>query len=120
MTTAHANSPRDVLLRLETMVLMAGFDLPLAAIREQVSSAIDLIVFQSRFSDGSRKVTHVTEVCGTESGTILTQDLFHRKTKDDTLNVTGRVPKFLDLLSDEERFQFIRIVNGGRADAAVA
>lgn len=76
LTTAHANSPRDVLSRLEVMVLMAGMDLPIAAIREQVSSAIDVIVQQTRFPCGSRKITRVTEVVGIESGTIQLQDIF--------------------------------------------
>ena len=67
LTTLHANSPRDALSRLETMVLMAGIDLPQRAIREQAASAIDLIVHQSRLRDGTRRVTHITEVTGMES-----------------------------------------------------
>jgi pilus assembly protein CpaF len=74
--TVHANSPRDVLSRVETMVMMAGMDLPITAIREQVSSAIDLIVHQARFQDGSRRITHLTEVVGMEAKVISTQDLF--------------------------------------------
>lgn len=76
LTTAHANGPRDVLSRLETMVLMAGFDLPVRAIREQISSAVDLIIHQSRLRDGSRKITHITEVQGMEGEIIVLQDLF--------------------------------------------
>lgn len=76
LTTGHANSPRDMLSRLETMVLMAGIDLPVRAIREQISSAIDLIVQQSRLRDGSRKLTHITEVQGMEGEVIVLQDLF--------------------------------------------
>ncbi|MCL6610162.1 MAG: CpaF family protein [Peptococcaceae bacterium] len=76
LTTGHANSPRDMLSRLETMVLMAGMDLPMRAIRDQVASAIDLIIQQSRFRDGTRKVTHVTEVQGMEGDVIVLQDLF--------------------------------------------
>lgn len=76
LTTAHANSPRDVLSRLETMVLMAGMELPVKAIREQISSAIDLIVQQSRVWDGSRKITYITEVQHMEGNTIILQDLF--------------------------------------------
>jgi len=76
LTTGHANSPRDMLSRLETMVLMAGIDLPVRAIREQISSAIDLIVQQSRLRDGSRKITHITEVQGMEGEVIVLQDLF--------------------------------------------
>ncbi|MBQ3336769.1 MAG: CpaF family protein [Selenomonadaceae bacterium] len=76
LTTAHANTPRDVLSRLETMVLMAGMELPVRAVRTQVSSAIDLILQQSRIRDGTRKITHITEVQGMEGDTIVTQDLF--------------------------------------------
>mgnify|MGYP000270007970 CR=1 FL=1 len=76
LTTAHANTPRDVLSRLETMVLMAGMELPIRAVRTQVSSAIDLILQQSRIRDGTRKITHITEVQGMEGDTIILQDLF--------------------------------------------
>lgn len=76
MTTIHSNSPRDTLRRVETMVLMAGMDLPLRAIREQVSSAVDLIVHIERMRDGTRKVTQVSEVQGMEGDTILMQDIF--------------------------------------------
>ena len=76
LTTVHANSPRDALSRLETLVLMAGMELPVKVVREQVASAIDVIVQQSRFSDGSRKVTHVTEVAGMEGDTIVMTDIF--------------------------------------------
>lgn len=76
LTTLHSNSPRDTLARLETMVLMAGMELPLAAIREQIASAVDIIVHQTRFSCGSRRVTSITEVTGIESGTIQLQEVF--------------------------------------------
>ncbi|GAB6157736.1 CpaF family protein [Desulfotomaculum varum] len=76
LTTGHANSPRDMLSRLETMVLMAGMDLPVRAIREQISSAINLIIQQNRFRDGTRKITHITEVQGMEGEVIVLQDLF--------------------------------------------
>jgi pilus assembly protein CpaF len=76
MTTIHSNSPRDTLRRIETMVLMAGLELPLKAIREQVSSAIELIIHMERLRDGTRKVVHVAEVQGMEGDTILMQDLF--------------------------------------------
>ncbi|NKJ50361.1 hypothetical protein CIC12_27290 [Burkholderia sp. SG-MS1] len=76
LTTLHANTPRDCIARLEVMTLMAGLDLPVQAIREQITSAVDLIVQQSRFSCGSRRVTHVTEVSGMESGVITLQDVF--------------------------------------------
>jgi pilus assembly protein CpaF len=75
LTTAHANTPRDCLSRIETMVMMAGFDLPSRAIREQVSNAIDLIVQVSRLRDGSRKIIAITEVVGMEAETITTQDV---------------------------------------------
>ncbi len=76
LTTLHANSPRDALSRLETMCLMAGMDMPLSVIREQIASAIDLIVQQSRLSDGSRKITSITEVAGMEGQTIVMTDIF--------------------------------------------
>ena len=76
LTTAHANNPRDALARLENMVMMAGFELPSSAIREQIASAIDLIVQQTRLPDGSRKVVQISEVTGRESNVILLQDIF--------------------------------------------
>ena len=76
MSTGHANTPRDMLSRLETMVLMAGMDLPLRAIREQIASAVDLIVHQNRLKDGSRKIVNITEVQGMEGDVIVMQDIF--------------------------------------------
>jgi len=76
LTTVHANSPRDAIARLETLVLMAGFDLPLRVIRQQIASAVNLIVQQERLRDGSRKVTRITEVQGMEGETIILQDIF--------------------------------------------
>src|SRR5258706_11786497 len=76
LSTGHANTPKDMLRRLETMVLMTGYDLPLRAIREQMASAVDLIVHTSRLKDGSRKVVNITEVYGIEDDEILTQDIF--------------------------------------------
>jgi len=76
LTTLHANSPRDGLARLETMVLMAGMELPLTAIREQISSAVDIVVQQSRFACGARKITSIVEITGMESGKIQIQELF--------------------------------------------
>lgn len=76
LTTLHANTPRDALARLETLVLMAGMDLPITAIRDQITSAVDIIVQQSRFACGSRKVTSITEVSGMENGKIQLQELF--------------------------------------------
>jgi pilus assembly protein CpaF len=106
LTTGHANTPRDMLARLETMVLMAGMDLPVRAIREQVSSAVDLIVQQSRLKDGSRKITHITEVQGIEKDIITLQDIFVfvETGTDDKGRVTGHFkstgirPMFMDKL----------------------
>lgn len=104
LTTGHANSPRDMLARLETMVLMAGMDLPVRAIREQISAAVDLIVQQSRLKDGTRKITHITEVLGLEGDTIVLQDIFvYEQTGVDEhgklagrFKPTGIRPKFLN------------------------
>jgi pilus assembly protein CpaF len=103
MTTIHSNSPRDTLRRIETMVLMAGFELPLKAIREQVSSAIDLVVHMQRLRDGTRKVTQVAEVQGMEGDTVTMQDLFAFEQTGVTngrvmgaLKSTGLRPKFFD------------------------
>jgi len=106
LTTGHANSPRDMLSRLETMVLMAGMDLPIRAIREQIASAIDLIIHQSRLRDGSRRITHITEVQNMEGDVIVLQDLFYFKQTgvDEDGRVigefrsTGMRPKFIDRL----------------------
>jgi len=76
MTTIHANNPRELISRLETMVLMAGEDLPLKAIREQIAGAIDIIVHQARLRDGSRRVQFVTEITGMEGDVITMQDIF--------------------------------------------
>jgi pilus assembly protein CpaF len=76
LTTVHSNSPRDALSRLETLVLMAGMDLPLKVVRQQISSAIDLIVQQTRLKDGQRKVTAITEVAGMEGDTVVLTDVF--------------------------------------------
>ncbi|MCC7460375.1 MAG: CpaF family protein [Proteobacteria bacterium] len=98
LTTLHANSPRDALARLETMILMAGFDLPLRASREQIASSVDLIVYVKRFSDGSRKVTNVTEICGTDQQTIITQDLFAMDDGRKNLLFQSHPPKFFNHL----------------------
>ncbi len=107
MTTVHANSARDALSRLETMVLMAGFDLPLRAIREQVNAAIDIIVHLDRRPDGRRVVTSVTEIQGLEGDIILLQEIFHWRNNGGAngkaggeLVATGLRPKFLDKLAD--------------------
>jgi len=89
LTTTHANSPRDTVSRLETMVMMAGMDFPLKAIRDQISSAVNLIVQQARLPDGSRKITNITELCGMEGETVLMRDIFVYDTKGEK-DVQGR------------------------------
>ncbi|HEX2767532.1 MAG TPA: CpaF family protein [Candidatus Limnocylindria bacterium] len=103
MSTGHANTPRDMLSRLETMVLMAGMDLPLRAIREQISSAVDLIVHQNRLKDGSRKIVNITEVQGMEGDVIVMQDVFVFEQTDvvdgkiqGRLKATGIRPHFVE------------------------
>jgi pilus assembly protein CpaF len=107
LTTGHANSPRDMLARLETMVLMAGMDLPVRAIREQVASAVDLIVQQSRIRDGSRKIVAITEVQGMEGDMIVLQDVFTFAQEAfengkviGQIKPTGVRPKFMPKLED--------------------
>ncbi|MHB1633305.1 MAG: ATPase, T2SS/T4P/T4SS family [Acidithiobacillus sp.] len=108
LTTAHANTARDMLSRLEVMVLMAGMDLPLTAIREQIASAVDIIVQITRFSCGSRKVTSICEVTGTESGTIQLQELFTYKQRGydaegrvrGIFRATGAVPEFYEVMRE--------------------
>jgi pilus assembly protein CpaF len=110
LTTVHANSPRDSLSRLETMVLMAGMDLPVRAIREQVASAVDLVVHLSRLRDGTRRITQITEVTGMVDDVVTTQDLyvFDFRSGTDTygrakgsLRPTGVRPRFLEHLTDQ-------------------
>jgi pilus assembly protein CpaF len=105
MTTLHSNSPRDTLSRLETMTLMAGMELPVRAIREQVAAAINLVVHQERMRDGSRRVTYITEVSGMEGDVITTMDIFvFEQTGFENGKVLGRLrpsglrPKFMDKL----------------------
>lgn len=108
MTTAHANSPRDLLSRLEVMVLMAGMDMPVRVIREQISSAVDIIVHQGRFADGRRRVTSIVEVCGMEDDVVLMQSIFEFKRKgfdaegkiDGDHISTGTIPNFYTELRD--------------------
>jgi pilus assembly protein CpaF len=112
LTTIHANSSRDALSRLETLVLTAGVDLPLRAVREQISSAFDVLIQISRLVDGSRKITHITEVLRMESDVITLQDIFNAQQPDEennptagrshlltTLQCTGLKPHFLDKLA---------------------
>jgi pilus assembly protein CpaF len=99
LTTIHANSPRDALSRLETLDMTAGVELPLRAIREQVSSAFDLLVQITRLVDGSRRITHVTEVLRMESDVITLQDVFIARPPDDETASTGVGVRLLSPLS---------------------
>ena len=109
LTTLHANTPRDALARLETLILMAGMDLPIAAIREQIASAVDIVVQQSRFACGSRKVTSIAEITGMENGRIQLQELFRFEAKGFGENgkVLGQfsgcdaIPSFYDQLREQ-------------------
>jgi pilus assembly protein CpaF len=106
MTTLHANSPRDALARIETMITMAGFELPLKAMRQQIASAIDLVVQANRLQGGPRKITHITEIVGMEQDTIIMQDIYHYV--QEGINESGRAigrfeasgvrPTFMDRL----------------------
>ncbi|MEI6516667.1 MAG: CpaF family protein, partial [bacterium] len=106
LTTVHANTPRDALARLENMVMMAGFDLPSSAIREQIGSAVNLIVQQNRLVDGSRKIVAISEVTGREGTTILLQDIFLFEQKGFSpdgkvigqMVATGNIPRFVEEL----------------------
>jgi pilus assembly protein CpaF len=134
ISTVHSNSPRDVIARLETMCLMAGMDLPVRAIREQVASAIQLIVHQSRLKDGTRRITHVTEVVGMEGDVITLQDLFlfdFGMGVDEAGRFRGHIksmglrPKFIERLEDlglhldREVFEPEPFARTGRQAAAV-
>ena len=113
LTTAHANNPRDALTRLENMVMMAGFDLPSKAIREQIASALDLIVQQTRLPDGSRKIVQISEVTGRENDVILLQDIFtfNQTGMDNDGKVqgyhtaTGNIPFFVEELRQSGRLK---------------
>lgn len=106
LTTAHANNPRDMLRRLEVMVLMAGMDLPVLAIREQIASAVDIIIQQSRFGDGSRRITSITEITGIEGTTIQLNEIFRFQQNGfdnegrvkGKYEATGQVPQFYEEL----------------------
>ncbi|MBN8555045.1 MAG: CpaF family protein, partial [Deltaproteobacteria bacterium] len=106
LTTIHSNNPRDCLRRIETLVMMAGFDLPIQAIREQIASAVNLIVQLKRYSDGSRRISHITEVIGIEGDTVVTQPIFefkqtgvdeHGKVRGQ-FQPSGLIPKFVETL----------------------
>lgn len=108
ITTVHANSPRDLISRLEVMVMMAGMDLPEHAILEQITSAVQIIVQQSRFGDGSRRITHIAEITGQDSGVVQMQNIFVFKQQGFDENgkivgdfeATGRIPEFYETLRD--------------------
>jgi enamine deaminase RidA (YjgF/YER057c/UK114 family) len=102
LSTGHANTPEDMLRRLETMILMTGYELPMRAIREQIASAVDVIVHTARLRDGSRKIVSITEVLGTEDDDILTQEVFafvqtgfHDGKVEGSLRPTGIRPTFM-------------------------
>jgi pilus assembly protein CpaF len=104
LSTVHANSPRELLSRLEVMVLMSGVELPVSAIREQIASSVHLIAHQARFACGTRRITHITEVTGLVAGTVQTQDIFRFEPVDDRgrqsgqggFQATGHIPQFLE------------------------
>src|SRR5581483_3674210 len=106
LTTIHANAPRDAIARVETMIMMAGFELPLKAMRQQVASAIDVIIQANRLQGGPRKITHITEVNGMEQDTIIMQDIYHFEQLGIDENgrafgrfmATGIRPSFMDRL----------------------
>jgi pilus assembly protein CpaF len=106
LTTLHANTPRDALARIETMIAMAGFDLPLKAMRQQVASGVDLIIQANRLQGGPRKITHITEIIGMEQDTIVMQDIYHyaqdgideRGRAYGKFEATGIRPTFMDRL----------------------
>jgi len=108
LTTAHANTPRDLISRLEVMVMMSGMDLPVQAIREQIASAVDLVVQQTRFADGSRKIVNISEVTGVEGSIVQMQDIFRYRQQGfdengrvrGTFESTGRVPEFYEELRE--------------------
>ena len=101
MTTVHANSPRDCVKRIETMILMAGFDIPLRAIREQIASALHIIVFTSRGKDGIRRITEITEITGMEGDTITMAPVYTCQSGNTELPhfvATGYIPVFIEHL----------------------
>jgi pilus assembly protein CpaF len=106
LTTVHANNPRDSLARLENLVMMAGFDLPSSAIRDQIASAVNIIVQQNRLVDGSRKITQISEITGREGPVVLMQDIFVFEqegfTEDGKIKgrykATGNIPSFVEEL----------------------
>ena len=110
LTTGHANSPYDMMNRLETMVLMAGMDLPVRAIREQIASAVHIVVQQARLSDGSRRITNVTEIVGMDlDGRLILEDIFEYKQRGvgpdgkviGEMVLTGYIPSFIPDLVEQ-------------------
>jgi pilus assembly protein CpaF len=127
MTTVHCNGPRDALSRLETMVLMAGYDLPVRAIREQIASALHLIMHLDRMPDGRRVVTSLTELQGMEGDTILLQEVFRYRnlpSRDGKptgeLAATGLRPKFMDKLNEIGIELPAKVFHAQRTTAAAA
>jgi pilus assembly protein CpaF len=106
MTTLHANTPRDAVARMETMIMMAGFELPIKAMRQQIASAVDIIIQANRLQGGKRRITHITEVVGMEQDTVVMQDIYHyvRDGIDENGTTIGRFvstgvrPNFMDRL----------------------
>ena len=106
LTTLHANTPRDALARLETMIMMSGFEMPMRAMRQQISSAVDLIIQASRLQGGPRRVTYITEVVGMEQETVVLQDIYQyiQEGIDENGRARGRFeatgvrPTFMDRL----------------------
>jgi pilus assembly protein CpaF len=122
LSTVHANSPRELLSRIEVMVLMSGVELPIAAIREQISTSVHLIVHQARFACGTRRITHITEVTGVTAGVVQTQDIF-RYGPARGFHATGHVPQFLEDLgpgADRPDLGLFREVRVPTAAAGVA
>lgn len=117
LTTVHANTPRDALARIETMCLMSGVDLPSRAIREQIASAVDLIVQQARLVDGSRKITHVTEVTGMEGDIITLQDIF--RFVQTGFDENGRVVGHFEAMGFVPRFYETLMQKGVKVDLSV-
>ena len=113
LTTVHANSPRDAVSRLENMVLMAGYELPVSAIREQVASAVNLIIQQNRLIDGTRKITQISEVVGREGNVITMQDIFVFQQEGVNAEgkvtghfvATGNIPYFVEVLRQRGRLK---------------
>jgi pilus assembly protein CpaF len=129
LTTVHCNSPRDALSRLETMVLMAGYDLPVRAIRNQVASALDVVVHLDRFGDGSRRITHISEIQGMEGDVITLQDIFRFSFAEGgresarsagRLRPTGLRPRMVDKLRESGVTVPPRLFRPGREDSTVS